>query len=1054
MGEFIIYKSSAGSGKTFTLIRTFLTFALRDSPGSQFKRVLALTFTTKAATEMRERLLYELHKIKTISVEEGLKDAFITQLLESLSIGFEELRKRSNTMFHAVLQDYGDLSIGTIDQFNHRLIRAFSRDLALSGDWAVETKDEKYFLEAIQRVIGQVGSDPHMTHQLLRFVEMRVDEEEQSDPAKALESYKDLVLKEDAIPPLEHIESLHPDDFAEIEQKFRLYARTVRETLQAHGRSMLELLKGIGFGTAEIAHGNQGVYGFLNKLAEGNFPTEIGKRTLEACEGTWLTKVNIKKLGSTFDTISTELTAALNATCAYLEPNVPLSLLCEKLANDVPLMATLGRIYESFNALLTERNVQTISRFNRIIADTLIREPAAFIYERYGARYDHILIDEFQDTSALQWYNLLPLIEEGLSRAKSSMVVGDAKQSIYRWRSGKAEQLIALPLLFDAPEQLDDSVAKTIERTHSLRSLDENFRSEANIIKFNNLIFSELAAIFDPNDLYAKEYHPSGVQQKIRPGKTGGYVEINVQPHDKKNPYQRDFLLRQIAQCKAANYAYGDMAILVRSTRNEGAEIAEMLVENGIPVQTSDSFALDANNGVNFLIQCFRLTDREQNNLAATGFLRTLSTRHGIAFAPERYTEAGNINLMAFLRENELPEWRSSFAEMPAFELCTTLISTYWNGESNVYLDAFQGYVLSEIGFGGSTASLMRKWDELEPHEKPSLPAQVKADAIEILTIHKSKGLEFPVVFVPELHWEKERWKKKWAPLDLQIAPKLKYGPFVLTKANKNAMPEYLAAEQRANLFDQLNLIYVALTRAAKALFIGYQPSDSKVSGMFNQALMQIQEQLRANFERYHLVGDIGDSFSLKLGNLDPYKEKAKANEAYTPIAQPGRHLLPTTEIELATVQSRAQLIGRSFHEMAVATKSDTLTEQTLEKAAERFTLSGEEAQSIRLRLESLQQDSWYASLLSSGEVLAERDIAWEGNVLRPDLVVEAEARVSVVDFKTGEERPSHFEQIQKYQQALSALTGKPTRAFLIYFEPYRVVEAQERPAIQGELFS
>lgn len=1066
MAEFQIYKSSAGSGKTTTLIQNFLILSLgTDNPG-RFKKVLAITFTNKAAAEMKDRLIEELEKLSDIRRLDP--EHFMVKVLTAkIGISLEKLSQRAAAMFELVLHDYSDLHIGTIDQFNHRLIRSFSRDLNLKSDFEVELKEKELFREAVARLVEKVGQDPFITRHLVNYTRFKLDNEKKAYIERDLENLRSLVMSEDAVEALEALHKIDRSEFDAAGNTLRAIKTKAQNAIRKPAEKALETLEAAGVEPGELPGKSRGIGIFLIKAAdfpegEPNFEAAYIDKTLESG---WTVKSTPAGVVAAVEPVSDTLTACLADIVEAHEKLGPEYYLADAILQNIDLIAILEEVSRCLDELCEERNILPISRFNKIISRALRREPVSFLYEQYGNRFNHILIDEYQDTSELQWFNILPLIDESLAKGSSSMVVGDAKQSIYRWRGGKAEQLIALPQLIDPPEDLRSAVAQNLVRSAIETPLNTNYRSKPNIVKFNNAFFSRLGkAVIKEDSLYETEYLPENLEQKYNASEDQpGFVQVEFLGEKPEAELKCERLIENIRTFKKAGYAYRDIAILVRTTKNDGRMFLDAMQESGIPVSTAESFEVDKDIRVKLVLAFLRLTTDPDNSAAKISVMRCLEELRSIPFEPHKYlvknSKSGKnkIDLKSYLKANNLKDYQTIEQSKGVFERAEALISTYLPGETNVFLNGFLNILISNVGISGSAYAFFEWWNGLS--EKPSIPEGGDIDAVQFMTIHKSKGLQFKVVLLPNLSWILRPVKNelKWFDLQKHSVKVLPYAPLALnSRLEKQNLGKEWGAEEAASNFDNLNMLYVALTRAVDALCISYSEQDKGNTGNWiTGAMASLLEQDHSEMNPMETDEFPDGSFTLKIGSLNPATVDDSTEVKPGDIPWINAAGIPWSEnVRVAPIlKNKGRVRGIWFHKII----AQSITEYDLEAQLEAVGKSGDldevELKQLRDFLKRFYSDPKFAAMRKNAKVLSERDLYYRGEILRPDLVLESDTQINLIDFKTGIEKPGHKQQLRDYRDALREISQKPIESFLLYTDPYKWVEVETNQQGQTRLF-
>ncbi len=1075
MSQFLIYKSSAGSGKTTALIGIFLKLTLSSQRPDAFKQVLAITFTNKAANEMKERLISELDKLSTLPNPYTGNDFMTNMLLKETGLSANEIRQRAWNTFQLLLHDYGDLAISTIDQFNHRLIRTFSRELNLKADFEVELDEKTLFHEAVIRVIDQVGKDDHLTRHLVGFITHNLEDDKKVNLVNQLENLRPLILSEDALEPLRALQSFDKTEYPGLIKTLRSQTKAYEQAVKAMGIEILGWIDRIGITSDDLAGKSNSWLSYFRKMTKFDGTCIECTPTQEKSKGQdWAHPKASAGARALIAAHSSELESRLQAAFRLNEEGYADYLLQKTILNQLDLLAVLGDLAEAMEEIRNERNILPISYFNRIVSEALREEPVAFLYENFGNRFHHILIDEFQDTSSLQWLNLLPLVEESLSRGKTSLVVGDAKQSIYRWRGGRAEQLISLPLLDSANTQIDIATRESLVRNAKILNLSTNYRSLSEIINFNNAVFATLGAqMTTAGSLFEKEYHQDNVFQQLPSQKEGGYVEMTYLGKNADDDAHGVQLLRQIQQARQSGYEYSDMAILVRSTSKEGNAIVTQLNRFGIPVSTRDSFEIDQHLPVKLVIALMRIGAKPDLVPPKITAMRALSMLRNKPFEPNLYSDGRkNLDFKKFLADIKAPQLNAKWFDSGAYQVCESLIGTYCPDYSqHPYMVTLLNTILKKGGTSITVDEFLLWWDDLST--KPSSAGSASASAIQMLTIHKSKGLQFKVCFIPGANWKLSLGRDfRWFNLRERKVGNLNFAPLPLNKnLEKMGFVDEFNSENDAVNFDNLNLVYVAFTRAEEQLYINFTHKNKDQMG---SALLQACQKVAGDFSGkpgfiFSKVSEIGEPveglpeadepFLMRLGTPGQkrLKQEKKADSSLIDHAQPLNKMW-FDRFEMSYDQNEyghdlSRKTGVLFHRIAAETSDISEAEQNISKLQREGFIEIAERNVLSEMVSALFSDQKYRDLNPGARRYAERKILYNGEVLRPDLVIESETHVTIIDFKTGGEEHSHMEQINLYIQAMQDILKKPTEGYAIYFSPYRWVRAGEQIPVQTRLF-
>ena len=589
--SFTIYDASAGAGKTYTLVKEYLTVLLATEKKDRFKNILAITFTNKAVGEMKDRILSRLIQFSKEDILTA-NDSMFEDIASALKIDEETLHQRAIITLTSLIHNYAAFEVVTIDKFTHKIIRTFAKDLKLSLNFDVEMDTDFVLQQAVDQLIAKIGYDDKITTTLVDYAIEKISDDKTWDIAFDLNKIAKLLLNENH---LKHINTIKQKSF----EDFESLKRVIKTQIADKNASLVETAKNI----LEKIKTQNLVYDDFTRKSLPTFFERISQLDLSVnLESKWLLDIETTKLHTaktspeataTIEVLRPEFVSAINTIKVKV---VSLKFLNDFYKNITPL-SVINSIYKSLEELKEEQNILLISDFNNIIAENIANEPAPFIYERLGEKFNHHFIDEFQDTSALQWKNIIPLVENAISQEfqneeKGSLtIVGDAKQSIYRWRGGDVNQFIKL-YNKELPFYVNHEDISVV-------NLPTNYRSFSNIIEFNNTFFNHCANYLeDPN---YKKIYIEGNQQKIN-DKIGGYVEISlVDSKDKTEDFEA-YPNRVLEIIKSlTDFEYGEVCVITRK-KDQGIAVSKLLTENGIPIISSETLLLNNAESVRYIV--------------------------------------------------------------------------------------------------------------------------------------------------------------------------------------------------------------------------------------------------------------------------------------------------------------------------------------------------------------------------------------------------------------------------------------------------------------------
>ena len=878
--NFTVYKSSAGSGKTYTLVREYLRLCLADDNPNNFKSILAITFTNKAATEMKERVFTAL---KGIAEQNEKYNTLLLELKNLLILEDKVIRNRAHNVLNTMLHNYGSVSISTIDKFVYKIIRNFSRDLNLPSDFEIELDANVLLKQAIEMVLAKIGTNEVISNFLYEFTETRASNEQNWNIEKDLLDFAKNLLTDESILYLNEIKELELTDFILIKNKLDDLCKVVEDKAKKIGENAFQKINDIDVVEQSYAHGGS-IIKFFKKLCSDNLADEdfeaikqvksiVEKNNHSSSKATVSEK-------STIESIATYLNKYFNEAITLIENEFQEYLLYSIIKKNIFLLALLNEINLCLQQITEEHRVIHISEFNKLIANIVVNEPAPFIYERLGEKYSHFLIDEFQDTSITQFHNLLPLIENSLAQGGFNLLVGDGKQSIYRWRGGEIEQFMQLPkLLNHSDNNLLYEKENALIRNYNDKKLVKNFRSQKQIIEFNNLFFGYLKLQIPDNLKAIYDNH----EQEFNPELDKGYAEIQMFEVEKLDTLEietqyNNLTLEKINKCIELGYQYQDIAIIVR-TNKHGNILAEYLTNKKIPIVSKESLLLKNNDEVLFLINCFTLLKQPKNQISKIAIAQYLSQKNNTDFILNK-TNIQKIDVLEFdaLFDYFNIKISSNIINLYPMYDSAELICRACNlfEYSNSYLIYFlDNLLIYSQKSSASITGFIEWWNDNNHKLSISVPEGI--NAVNILSIHKSKGLEFPVVIIPYANWQTNKGQEfLWLKLDL---PEIKNLKTALISTNKKLQQTKYAhlyeSEKSKQILDNINMLYVAFTRAEQMLFV--------IAGK-PKATLNLSKYFVDFIQVYKQTDDLENCYTLGIASNPSKLNKPKENIIQVPI--------------------------------------------------------------------------------------------------------------------------------------------------------------------------
>ena len=1061
--ELLVYKASAGSGKTFTLAVEYIKLLILNPRA--YRQILAVTFTNKATAEMKERILTQLYGIWK---EDPASDAYLKRIKEDLAsspLSDKELRRRAGMALQYMLHDYSRFRVETIDSFFQSVMRNLARELELSPNLNIELNNTDVLSDAVDSMIEKLTPSSPVLAWLLDYINERIADDKRWNVSNEVKSFGRNIFDESYI---ERGEGLRLK--LRSPEAIKLY----RDVLREMETDALEQMKGFydqfegeldghALVPEDLKGGARGIGSYFRKLRDGRLSDkDVMNVTLQNCLAdakNWATKTSSRK-DDIIRLAETSLIPLLQ-DAERLRPQKNRTInSCRLSLQHLNKLQLLNHIDEEVRTLNREHNRFLLSDTSALLHKLVHEGDSSFVFEKIGANIRNVMIDEFQDTSRMQWDNFRLLLLEGLSQGADSLIVGDVKQSIYRWRNGDWGILNSLgstrsesQLPFPFPVRV--------------KTLKINRRSETNVINFNNRLFT--AAVDHLNTLYLEELKEecfplkeayADVAQESPKTDNKGYVKVSfIEPDEEQSYAEKNLsaLGEEVQRLLSAGVKLNDITILVRKNKNIPSIADYFDKELHLPIVSDEAFRLDASLAICMLIDALRYLSNPEEKIARASLIANykLQTSH------ERGTETGKAGgnpadwhqLLTADVATVLPaEFISRMDElrlMPLYELLEELF-TLFNmgsiGKQDAYLFAFFDAVTEYLQSNSSDLDgFIRYWDETLCSK--TIPSG-EMDGIRIFSIHKSKGLEFHTVLIPFCDWKLEN--ETYNQLVWCTAPESPYNSIDLVPVNySSTMAESVYRQdylnERLQLWvDNLNLLYVAFTRAGKNLIL-WSKKDQKgtMAELLSAALPRVAQAGEGSWnedEKIYESGTTCPSEEKSPHSAGNTESKVVNKLAQKPVKLPVHMESMRHDIEFRQSNRSADFIagvdeaessqrfinrGRLLHTLFSAIE----TEEDIDDAINRLVFEGvigrteteEEIRELTHRAFSQPQiKDWYSG---TWQLFNECDIIWQENGelrnRRPDRVMMRNGTIVVVDFKFGKPSKRYNKQVQGYIELL-----------------------------------
>lgn len=1047
---FSLYDASAGSGKTYTLTKEYLKILFNSPTNDAYKKILAITFTNKAVEEMKSRIIENLYDFSKDNTSE--KAMFLLkEISKETGLSVATIKDKAKAIIKNLIHNYTAFGISTIDKFTHKVIRAFAQDLNLPVNFEVSLDTDALLQEAVDLVISKVGEEKILTNLLIEFTKNKTDEDKNWDISKELFEVSKLITNENNANELTQFEDRTFDDFSQIKKVLNERIAFFQEQNSDFANQCFQILSDNGIDLKSFSRST--FPNHINKIKEGNLESKDFSKYVH------FEDIAINKTAkdiSAIESVAGDLLGFLQK-CYY---NCSKISFYQAFLQNINPLSLLNTIHLEFKNIQKEKNILSISDFNKIIFNEIQDQPAPFIYERMGEKYRHFFIDEFQDTSIMQWKNLIPLIDNAVSGEENGvkgtlMLVGDPKQSIYRWRGGKAEQFIKLSKT-DNPNDLDESPFSNKEK--EVFRLGTNYRSYSEIISFNNHFFAHLSSKFsneDYTDLYLNHSH-----QEIN-SKLGGYVNLSFieVPKDEneeffteydednvysaKTKYYLSKTLETIYNVIDKGFQFRDIVLLTRK-KSDGVALANFLTENQIPILSSETLLIQNATEVKLIISLLRYlkSNKDQESKAyvlyyiAKNLQNDYSTHDFIALTKD----LPENELEAFLKKMNISISFQNCRKKSLYEAVEIIVDVFIQEKTNTsYVQYFLDLVLERDSKLQSSVSDFLEYWEKTGFQK-SIPSPEGNNAIRIMTIHKSKGLEFPVVIYPfaEESFSAPKRNKIWVDFDedeeIEFPKALVNSKKEVVDYGKKAKEIYETKSQE-EVLDTINVLYVALTRAEEQLYVisnhllNKNGLPDNLSSYFIEYLQNI-----GMYDETKLEYEFGNPEKLSAGKHE-IKEQKIISLVKEKISSSSIKIAQREALMWNTDQQQAIEFGNILHEIMsyIVTKEDS--NFAIQKAIENGLITISQQELFQDKVEQVISNNDLVNFFNGkGVVYNEETILKNGyKNLKPDRVVVSNNEVYLLDYKTGEKDQKHQNQINEYAFVLQEMNYTIAKKALVY---------------------
>lgn len=1023
-----IVNASAGSGKTYTLVRKYLLLLLAESQNAlKFSEIMAMTFTNKAAFEMKTRILKQLDELSYPDLYGKKSTDYASELAAILGLKKEEIHERAGQILTSILYHYESFHVLTIDKFNVRLIRSFSFDLDLPSDFEVILKEDEIIEQVVDKLLAQIGRNEAVSSLLFSYANSKSDDEQKWDIRRNIVKFAKVIKNEANFSILE---LLKEKEFStQKHHELRDEIRGIDTQFFEKGKAIHNLYLSLNLDITNLP-GASTTANRIDKLGA----TKLFPYSEEYCFSDTFIK-NCENDPKKDKVFPQELRSELLKINEFWLKNVEHYEVLKKYEKNYFNMAVLNYLVKELEDLRDDEHLIRISEFNNMISKLITQDDAPFIYERLGNRYRHYMLDEFQDTSRLQWMNLTPLLHESLGNGNENLIVGDPKQSIYRFKNGLADQFVALPKLYN-PENDKDVHARSVyfDSMGVRENLGDNWRSAATIVDFNTSLFEAMRATL--SQPYSAFYE--SVKQNPKSSKNGLVVIRSEEV--KKKPKEEEvvpFIIESIQECVKDGFKLGEICIL--GQRNKECSVwANALSSVGYKVVSADSLFVSSDERVKLVFSYFKLrlnpnSPNENKQFAAyfcTLFHKDLSYYQSFFREVENASGAKRVifDFKQFITDNFKTERQFYYKFENLYDLVQQVYKLFGFDElNNPFLHHFADMLHNfQLKNGPDLQKFVSDFMLSGKNESVQLPES--DDAIKLMTIHKSKGLEFPVVIVPSMNGGLEI--KADSEFFIEAEGVILYTN--LTKKSKiKGIQDKLEYELSQRFMDVLNLYYVAFTRPIERLYVSNVYTKNTIGERFYNALSAMNHP------------DVTDVNEIRIGNDTRIVEKETRNKDsfFIPAHSannlwfPDIALQDREELVDEKVLSEERLFGTQFHLAISRIDNPTQIKEVIDSLVLQGEVEAAFSQELIKNLGKLFGSTEYVQLFENAtKVLNEQDfIVSKNEQVRPDKIILKENETIVVDYKTGIPNKKDIKQVKLYKKVMEEVGYSNVKGYLFY---------------------
>lgn len=1051
MSNVKVYKASAGTGKTFNLVKEYLKIALQEP--YPFEKILCITFTNKAAEEMKSRIIEDLHNISMDSpAAKNIREAIEKE------IKIDRISERATLLLNKILHNYSNFSVSTIDEFFINILKSFTKELKLKPGFELELNHDKVLREIIPQTFNGIHENDFLTEMLMEFVNNKVESGNSWNFDRRLLELANLIFLDEFYKTIRHtnnkneIRNFYKENIKNFINKFEKRISTLAK--DAHTDLVTRGLSVDDF----KGQSKTSLMKYLSDLSKDGGDVEVDnvKKLKQYSENveSWVS-IKVKPNLAMIEAFNGKTGENIKELLEYYNQNISKYNTSKILLTDFNLYVILDYIIETLIEYRDVNNIVLISDVYRLLKPLTEMNDAPFIYEISGNRYKYFLIDEAQDTSELQWLNLMPLLKNSIAEDGQVVIVGDVKQSIYKFRDAFPDQFIHIG------DKFKDVTNVTLKE--SRRSLRE-------IVDFNNTLFEAIRVHAQNQPQHEKpelEKIPDAYDNhefKNTKDNEGGYVKIKFfgkstssDNLNQSNNALHDELLYDIRRIFDVGYKPNNILILVEKN-SQCAELASFLSENNFKVISPSSSLITTSESVRFIVALMRFLKDRNDTIALFQVLQFICKCEdkdiNVLLKKQSLKDIAHDYLYSRLKPNI-----GYLSNLPVFELTEHLLRFYnesikFDNYAIKFLDTVFKFSVDDEK---NLESFIEWWDENS--NKISIAHDSDSDSIEIMTIHSSKGLEREIVMIPYTNWKLgfNNDNYVWLEVDSDEEQFTGFGKFPIKPVKKvegSLFKNSYNKEIASQYLDRVNLTYVSFTRPEHALFIygNYDKNFFDKNGGLSQP-----EEIKNAIDLIRILLTEKNKYKLDK-NFQCESSELKNYQVNTEDSSPRKNIkaenlnkanwqsklkIKTLYSTATDVKSDKRLYGNLIHELLSMINDKGDVENALTSFLNAGKISNDNFEYLREYLEEIFLIPGIEKVFPKGaQVINEKEIITPtGKILRPDRVLKLNDEISVIDFKTGSEHESHFKQLTDYANHIAQIFGTDVNTKIILYTSLKKVE-------------